>query len=160
VVPQPLLVSTSVNHLHQRHLTKRNYQTSVSTSLNQWLVKTVQRKTIQQILPTTQQTFLQKKHFFVQKNFLQQHRTEAFAVKRFSQTKKAYLLNTHVSSTSVRQSVQNKTVHLYQAPVSYHFVTNNARMERLVSRGINSNGLIFTGDSSLILTENATVTMT
>ena len=158
VVPQPLLVSTAVNHVHQRFLTKRSYQTSVSSSVNQWLVKTVQRKSFQLLSNSTNQTFVRQQQTLVQKTLLQPVRTEAFLSKRHYTQKKTQMLQTFQSSTNVVHKCVQKTVQLYHGPVSYHFVTNNSRLERLLQRSAN-NGLIFTGDSSMVLTGDAGVLM-
>jgi hypothetical protein len=159
VVPQPVLLSHYDQHVQVRHTRHNHYQTSVSSNFNQWLVKTVQRRTTQALSSNTNQTFVRQKQVHVQKCTLQVSKHEAFLSKRFTTQKKTQLLQTFASTTSLRQTSVHKTVNMYQGPISYHFITNNNRLERLMQRYGNTNGLIFTGDSSLTLTGDSGVTI-
>jgi hypothetical protein len=158
-LPNPIMVSSSVHHWQQRHLKTLKQSYAVETNHNHWLNRTLVKKTVQQILPTTTQTFVSQKNQTNMNAFLQVCKSENYVSKKHYSTKKTQLLQTFASHTSQKQTSVKKVVQLYAAPVHYHFVQNFSRLERLLQTGADSGRLIFTGTSSLTLTGDSAVTV-
>jgi hypothetical protein len=155
VLPQPVLLQRL-----DFHQSVKNVKTSKTLNLVQrhdWqrLTKTVQKKFVQQVLPQNHQTYVRQQRTLVQKSALARFDNYTIVQRRFFSQRKTDLLQRFEHRTVQISKTQNKTIHRYDAPQHYHFVLNYSRLERALAR--NSNSLIFTGGSSLILSGDAGV---